>query len=112
MNQKSTEASAPTPTLSTLKETINAMDGLAQTGFSQIEAIAKLAMAYMEMPEAYRHTEILAVAFEAIWNKAFEMNECISGEARFVGCERTDQGMLRRYAARAAERTEAGGSHE
>lgn len=49
-----------------LQVAIMNMDSLAQGGFSEISAIAKLALVAMETPYGYLHPETIAQALRAI----------------------------------------------
>jgi len=82
-----------------LRSAVENMDGLAQEGFSQIAAIAKLALSHMETPHGWQHPEAIAQALEAIQGKAEVQNDCISHEAHEVGCAFADAARLRRFKA-------------
>lgn len=99
--QASASASAE---IKNLRNAVQAMDGLAQDGFAEISAIAKLALAMLEHPDGYRHPERIAQALRTIWGKADDMENCISGEAERVGCNYVDESKMRRYAAQAEAR--------
>ena len=94
-----------------LRNTVEFIDCLAQGGFSEISAIARLALAQLERPEGYKHPEVIAHALGAIWGKADEIMNCINNEAEQVGCNYVDESTTRRLAARNAliikERTHA-----
>lgn len=49
-----------------LREIINEMDMRAQTSLGQIEAIANLALRFLEQPAGHQCSEHLAIALEAI----------------------------------------------
>ena len=83
----------------TLKGTITTIDCLASEALSEIASIAKIALAYMETPVAYRFPEDIANALSAIKGKA-EILECdINGAAEEVGCNYTKEPMQRRFQA-------------
>lgn len=82
-----------------LCEAIETMSILSQAGFSQIEAIAKLALSGLETPEGYKHIEIIAKAFEIIQEKALDIRNCINCAAEEVGCNYIDESQRRRTAA-------------
>lgn len=105
VNQPIMQASAATP--EKLQGTIKDMDALAQDGFSEISAIAKLALAYMERPDSYNHRENIAHALTSIWGKADDTLNNISHEAEKVGCNFVDEAQNRRYAANRAAREAA-----
>lgn len=98
--------------IKTLRNTVEAMDSLAQDGFSEIGAIANLALAMMEQPDGYLHPEIIAQALRTILGKAQDIGNSINCEAGDVGCNYVDESKRRRYAARAKareqEKTEGG----
>lgn len=90
----------------TLYATIEAMDGLAQAAFSEIASVMKLALAYLEGPDAYRRLDDVANAMKLAWARAEDAQSCITSEAGRVGCEHVDQASLRRSVAQQiAERT-------
>lgn len=84
-----------------LRTAITEMDGMAQSGFSQIAAIARLALAALETPSAYTtNTENIACALQTISGIAFDIENCINCSAEAVGCNYKDEALERRYAAR------------
>lgn len=85
-----------------LQGAVHFMDALAQEGFSEISAIAKLALAALETPDGYRDTETIARALRAIWYKADDIENCINHQAEEVGCNYRDPNAERRYAAHRA----------
>ncbi len=87
-----------------LRSTVHDMDFLSQEGFSEISAIAKLALMAMEHPDGYRHPEIIAHALRSISGKAEDIENCINSEAEEVGCHYRDPKIERRYAAHTAAR--------
>ena len=82
-----------------LHETIRDMDALAQGGFSEIAAIARLSLIALESPKEVRDPETIAQALHAIWSKALDIENSITATAGEVGCEFIDDQALRRYAA-------------
>lgn len=74
-----------------LQAAITDMDCLAQSGFSEISAIAKLALAALETPDSYTNLEIIAQALRAIWVKADDIENCVNFAAEQVGCNYKDQ---------------------
>ena len=69
-----------------LRNTVEFIDALAQEGFSEICAIAKLALLALESPEGAGHIRSVAHALRAICGKAGDIENCINGEAEAVGC--------------------------
>jgi hypothetical protein len=69
-----------------LQSTVEDMDALSQCGFSEIEAIAKLAEEWLKTPDNHRHLGTVSAALRTIWGKAQEIQDCISGQAEDVGC--------------------------
>lgn len=83
-----------------LRDVVELLDGLAQEGLEEINAIASLALAYMENPNSYNHTENLAHALIAIRGRAQMTMSCINSEAEGVGCNHVNQANRRRVLAR------------
>ncbi|MBA3756550.1 MAG: hypothetical protein H0X02_10100 [Nitrosomonas sp.] len=78
------------------------MDYYSQHGFPQIEAISKIALSRLETPEGYNEIDDIAQAFEAIQDKAYDVLNCINGEAGKVDCNYTVDAERRRSDARIA----------
>ena len=72
-----------TPRVEDLFDTIKTMDALSREGFSQISAIASLALLAMETA-APQDTETVVQALRVIRGKAQEIENCISAEAELV----------------------------
>lgn len=83
---------------------IEDMDALAQGGFSEIRAIAKLALAALQTPEGYLYIENIVQALLAIQGKAEDINNCINCAAEDVGCNFKDERLYARYDAQRAAR--------
>ncbi|MDB0569815.1 hypothetical protein LBW59_03380 [Ralstonia solanacearum] len=94
--------STPAVDAKNLREAIQNIDALSQDGFSEIAAIAGLALSRLEMPEGLLHLEDVAYALQAIRGKAQDIKNCINGEAESVGCNYTDAAVQRRFDARRA----------
>lgn len=77
-----------------LHNTIELLDSLSQEGFSQIAAIAGLALAAMQT-QAGNDLEAIAYALQAIKSKARDIENCINAEAEQVGCNYKDVGVQR-----------------
>lgn len=90
------------PNESELKSVINLIDGLAQSGFSEICSIATLALSYLETPRGHNNYEDIARALMAICDKAEDMEAQINSEAESVGCSYIDEGFNRRMNAKRA----------
>ena len=86
-------------TVEKLRDTVNVMDCLSQGGFSEIAAIASLALRSLENSEGYRNRDDIAAAFAAIRGKAQDIGNCINSEAESVGCNYTNDAERRRWAA-------------
>lgn len=89
----------PSTDVKKLQDTIEQMDGLAQEGFSEISAIAKLALKSLELPDGHLHIDTLADALSAIFGKAATIENCINATAEDVGCNYIDRAQHRRWAA-------------
>lgn len=83
------------------------IDCLQQTAFSEISAIASLALAALKTPDGYKHFETIAKALLAIRGKADETQDLIITVAEEVGCDSKDTGTERRLAAYAAAAKES-----
>ena len=66
---------------------------------SHIVAIAKLALAYMERPDAYCFIENIAEALEVVWGRAEAAIEHLYCDANSVGCWHRDEAADRRLVA-------------
>lgn len=92
--------------LESLREAVHNMDAMSQEGFSEIKAIARLAMAALLTPEGQRDTEAMAGALQAIHNRAEMSESALNWEAEQVGCQYTAVDTVRRYeACRSVEAT-------
>ena len=70
-----------------LQGTITDMDALAQGAFSEIAAIARLAIKSIDTGLSHeRHTDDIKQALHAIWCKADTIKEYTGSEAEGVGC--------------------------
>ncbi|MEO8154305.1 MAG: hypothetical protein ABI605_14650 [Rhizobacter sp.] len=96
------ESSSNEPSTEKLRETTEYISTLAQDVLSEIECIAKLALAYLETPGGYKHPEIIAKALDSIWGRAEYIKQCISNQAEDVGCDYVDEAEIRRSRARYA----------
>lgn len=85
-----------------LKAAITEMDALSQNGFSEIAAIANLALLALEHRDAPHRMEHIAYAFSAICGVAECAENCINSQAEEVGCNYIDQASHRRMDARRA----------
>lgn len=96
--------SAMTADAQKLRATVNYMDNLSQGGFSEIAAIAKLALMSLETPEGHRHLDNVVHALRNIWGRADDVQNSINCEAEEVGCNYVDEAEQRRQDARQAAR--------
>ena len=96
-----------TPTTQQLRNAVTEIDTMAQGAFSEIAAIAKLALATLETPAAYIDPESMAILLNAIWGKAIDAENYINVEAEGVGCNYIDQAERRRSDARRKAREAA-----
>ena len=97
------------PEVQNLRNAVEFMDCLSQSGFSEISSIAKLALSRLETPDGYRHLDNIANALKAIWGKADDIQNCINSEAEQVGCNYVDDAQRRRWDAQRAHRETVGG---
>lgn len=82
-----------------LRTTIRNMDSLSQSELSKVAAIAQLALAYLETPEAYKHPDRIAYALLAIKDTAMDAENCINGMAEDAGCNHMSEREARRQQA-------------
>jgi len=73
------------------KSTVYDMDYLSQCGFTEISAVAKLALIALESPGAHRNPEHIAQAFVVILGRANDFMNSINCEAENVGCNYSDK---------------------
>lgn len=91
-----------------LEETVNTIDQLSQGGFSEIAAIASLALIALETPDGWRSIDDIVTVLETIRKKAKKVENLINVEAEQVGCNYKDEGEQRRWNARFAMTEEQG----
>jgi len=103
-----TPITTPAATVQQLRIAVENMDALAHEGFSQITAIAKLALTALETPDGWQHPETIAQALTAIQGKAEVQNDCITSEALDVGIAHVDSARQRRFKAMEARAKLAG----
>lgn len=92
------------PDVKRLQGVIGDMDSLSQAGFSEISAIARLALVALETPEGRSDMEIIAQALISIHSKACDIENVINYQAEEVGCNYRNPNTARRYAAARALR--------
>lgn len=91
-----------------LRDVVTSMDSLSQGGFSEIAAIASLALMALETPDGWRSVDDIATILEAIRSKAKEVEHLINAEAEQVGCNYKNESEQRRWNARLATAEEQG----
>ena len=82
-----------------LESVIIDMDALAQAGFGEICAIAKMALQWMEHPDGIKHIEVVAQALRSIWARSESINDSICFLASDAGCSWVDENSQRRFEA-------------
>jgi len=95
--------------LKRLHNAITDIDALSQHAFSEIAAVADLALHWMESPIDYRRLDVIANALSSISCRAQNTLESIGYEAESVGCGYEDPDKKRRLDA--WETFRCGGSH-
>lgn len=103
MAERRAKASRSTD-LNKLHIAIEEIDGLSQSGFSEIAAFARLALDSLERPDTYNRLDTIATALSAIWGKALDIENCINATAEQVGCHHVNDAQRRRWAAAAEAR--------
>ena len=94
-----------------LRHTVTDMDCLAHGGFSEIAAIARLALRLLETPRGHSGGgyDDIAKALEVIENRAVDADNAVNSLAEHVGCHYVDTAMGSRMDARhAATQASAG----
>jgi hypothetical protein len=79
-----------------LRDTIQLLDNYSQHGFSQIAAIASLALKSLKIPGEFYASDDIANALEAILEKAEYVEGCINAEAESFGCNYIDEDQRQR----------------
>jgi len=98
--------------LQKLQSAVLDMDCLANNSLQQISAVARLALAFMERPDAYRFPENIWNALENILAIATQTRDCIGSEAENVGFGYDDEGSDRRLKAWMEFRIQKEASHD
>ena len=78
-----------------LRIAVNSMDCAAHQAFSEIAAIAKLALHSLKTPDGGVSKRDMMHALRAIWNRADGASLDLSGMAFDVGCEYVDESISR-----------------
>ncbi|WP_297326100.1 hypothetical protein [Nitrosomonas sp.] len=89
--QTKSDKTSTNPEVEALRNKIIDIDALSQSGFSQIESIAHLALLSLQTPDGYRHIRDIAFALEAIRHKAQDIQSCINSTAEDVDCNYIDE---------------------
>ena len=100
MDETTVNQSKKSTDVDKLQETIEFMDSLAQQGFSEIAAIARLALGSLQTPEGYLHLENTVQALQVIVDKAQDIDNCVNCSAEEVGCNYIDEKQAQRREAR------------
>lgn len=69
------------------------------SALSEINAIVKLLLFWLETQESYKDPEIISRAIDSIVYIALEALESVEGEAKLAGCEYMDANTKRRLQA-------------
>jgi hypothetical protein len=99
-NEMTHQSNTENNDISSLQNAVNTMDCIAQTGLSEISAIAKLASKALQNPGTYDDIEIIAIALNAIASKSDDLINIINCEAENVDCNYKDTDSGLRYAAK------------
>lgn len=94
-----------------LKSTISDIDCFADRGFAEISTLAKVAIKYLDSPEAFQHPHNIANLFGTIWGIADSVRDCIISEAEGVGCHDPDGSRDRIAQAKRVAFERWGGHH-
>lgn len=85
-----------------LRNAVEEMDCFAGAAFSEIDTIARLALAAMELPRTSQSIDLFASALQAIAARASAAENDVNVVAEQVGCNYLDKARVLRYAARRA----------
>lgn len=88
-----------TPDAHKLRNAVEHIDCLAQSGLMEISTFAKLALAQLERPSTLRNPEDLAVLLNAIWQRSDDILDQIMNTAGDIGCNYVDDAAQRRALA-------------
>lgn len=97
--QEAIMAESTAVSIEMLRGTITTIDCFASESLSEIVSIAKLALAYMETPDAYRFPENIANALSAIKGRAEMLENDINCAAEDVGCNDKNDKLKRVFEA-------------
>ena len=81
-----------------LRHVITNIDALSQEGFSDIAALAKLALIALDTPDYDRNIAAIARALSTIFGKAQDIENSINHAASEVGCDFRDPPTARNVA--------------
>lgn len=82
-----------------LQSTLADVSALSRAAFTQIDALAGMALKLMETESAYQWPEAIAQVLEVIRNKSVETNDLVDYQAGEVGCSSPDHAAYRRLTA-------------
>ncbi|WP_426110419.1 hypothetical protein [Massilia sp. PWRC2] len=85
------------------------MDAMAQSGFSKISSIARMALAALQGPPRPREDSDIINVLKAIWHIADDIENCINSRAEDVGANYIDEHSHRRPTATTAAPAQEGG---
>jgi len=95
MNKSQNNSAQETPpkahNIEEFKSAVYEMDYLSQCGFTEISAVAKLALIALESPNAYQNPKHIAQAFVVILGRANDLMNAINCEAENVECAYIDK---------------------
>lgn len=86
------------------RSAVESMDALARHGFTEIQTVARLALAALQVPETYSHPEVIALALQSIAGTADDINDRVGWHAEQVIEPHDDASTERRFRAFQAAR--------
>ena len=98
--QATADTLAVTVATEQLRDAVTDIDGMAQSAFGEIAAIAKLSLESLEKPETCDDPERIATVLSMIWSRALDAENYINCEAERVDCNYQDKALQRRMDAR------------
>lgn len=82
-----------------IRKTMGCIDAMAGEALQEIQSIARLCLAWLERPEAYNHSDVIAGALITIRDEGYDIEHAINSEAGRFGCDYVDEASRHRFAA-------------
>ena len=79
---------------------VRTLGRLAQQGANEVDALARMALVWLETPEGCRDLEVVAAALQSISATAQRMEDSVDTALHTVHCGHDDPAQMRRQEAR------------